>query len=107
MHGIDRALGGDLLFRGEQMFKLLRGRAKRPASYSFYVWENGRYIHVEGGQHDSDVDAASAAMGLTAATDDLRRPASLDAPHLHVIREDGVHILTLELNDEVSRAIAA
>jgi hypothetical protein len=89
------------------MFNRFRRRRKQPASYSFYVWEDGKYVHIEGGQHESDQDAASAAAELTSGSAAIQRPASLDAPHLHVVREDGVHILTLELPEDSRSPLAA
>jgi hypothetical protein len=89
------------------VIKRIRARLKTKASYSFYVWENGGYVHVEGGCHESNDDAASAAIELIGGSVSLQRPASLDAPHLHVVREDGVHILTLELPEQPGQSVAA
>jgi hypothetical protein len=77
-----------------------RRRRKQPASYNFYVWEDGKYIHSDGRQLDSEDEATSMAADLTDGSATLARPASLDIPHLHVIREDGVHILTLEVSPD-------
>lgn len=89
------------------MFQPFRARTRSKPVYSFYVWENGAYVYVEGGQFDSDRDAASAAKGLSPDSIIASRPATLDAAHLHVVREDGVHILTLELPEKCPQSIAA
>ena len=79
------------------MLRRLRGRSKSAAHYNFYVWEGGCYVQVDGGTHWSDGEAASLATAAHDARPLPERPLSLDQPHLHVVREDGVHILTLEL----------
>lgn len=89
------------------MFQPFRPRTRSKPVYSFYVWEDGAYIHVDGGQFDSDSEAASAAKGLSPEAIIATRPATLDAAHLHVVREDGVHILTLELPEKCPQSIAA
>lgn len=89
------------------MLQRIRARIKSKASYSFYVWEDGAYVHVDGGHYESDKEAASAAMGLSADPSIVSRPTTLDAAHLHVVREDGVHILTLELPEKSQQSIAA
>lgn len=89
------------------MFQRFRARVRRKPSYSFYIWENGAYVHMEGGQFESDTEAASAAKGLNPETIIGSRPATLDAAHLHVVREDGVHILTLELPEKSQQSVAA
>jgi hypothetical protein len=63
----------------------------------YYVWERGEYIHLHGGEFDSDEAAVAEGMRLSGGSPATERPASLDPPHLHVIRDDGVHILTLEI----------
>jgi hypothetical protein len=88
------------------VIKRFRARLSK-SNYSFYVWENGGYVHVDGGEHASNDEAASAAARLAGGLAELQRPASLDAPHIHIVREDGVHILTLELPNKVSRSAAA
>ena len=94
------------MFRGELVIKRFRARRQK-ASYSFYIWENGRYVHVEGGEYPNSDAAASAAAELTGGSLSLERPSSLDTPHLHVVRQDGMHILTLELPEQTARSIAA
>lgn len=88
------------------MFQRLRPHTRKKPSYSFYIWENGAYVHMEGGQFDTDSDAASAAKSLSPETVS-GRPATLEAAHLHVVREDGVHILTLELPEKPPQSVAA
>lgn len=85
------------------MLRRFRGRATNVAQYNFYVWEGGSYVQIDGGRHGSDHDAATLASEFKDRQALPDRPDSLDRPHLHVIREDGVHILTLEIS---SRAAA-
>jgi hypothetical protein len=78
------------------MFKRFRRPQVTSKRYNFYVWENGSYTSVNGKLFPTDEAAARQALRQV---DDgpIPRPASLDAPHLHVVREDGIHIITVEL----------
>ena len=81
---------------------MLRKRASRrqkPAQYQFYVWEGGTYAAADGGEFPSDREAiVEAQRQLQHGA--IKRPLSLDAPHLHVIRQDGIHVMTLELPEQ-------
>lgn len=79
------------------MLRRFKSRQNNSAQYNFYVWRGGSYIHIDGGVHASDGDAAVSAQAYQEALAVLDRPATLNVPHLHVIREDGIHILTLEV----------
>lgn len=81
------------------------GRQK-PTRYLFYIWEGGSYVAADAGEFPSDEDAIIQAK-KHAAPRPLQRPASLDAPHLHVIRQDGIHIITVELPERLEAAVAA
>ena len=82
------------------------GRKRRaPAHYRFYVWEGGSYVAASGGDFPSDQEAiVNARKHVAVGAGD--RPASLEAPHLHIIRQDGVHIMTVELAGEFEVAVA-
>ncbi|HUG46674.1 MAG TPA: hypothetical protein VMK31_09235 [Sphingomicrobium sp.] len=77
-----------------------RKRPPTTARYNFYVWQDGTYVHVEGGTFQNDSEATQCAETSHGARPLPERPLSLDTPHLHVVREDGVHIITLGLSDE-------
>ena len=86
---------------------LRRFRTQRPAPvrYSFYVWENGTYIQMNAGEFNNDWDATEAAQQHS-RIEIQSRPASLDSPHLHVVREDGVHIITVDLPERFATSVA-
>jgi hypothetical protein len=84
------------------VIKRFRARLRNRAGYSFYVWENGGYVQVDGVAGE-----AVAAPELIGGPVPLQRPASLDEPHLEVVRENGVHILTLEVPGETGQSVAA
>ena len=79
------------------MFKRIRRRKAPSRLYNFYVWENGRYVSVNGEQFVSDDAATQRAFSQVKHAVPPRRPTSLDAPHLHVVRADGIHVITIEM----------
>jgi hypothetical protein len=87
------------------VIKRFRARLRNRAGYSFYVWENGGYVQVEGGE--PAVGEGTAAPDLMSEPLSLQRPASLDQPRLEVVRKDGVQILTLEVPGETGQSVAA
>lgn len=75
---------------------LLKRRVPPSAGYSFYIWEDGQYRSISRSQLPDDNAAMSLARERVEGYAPIR-PSSLDAPHLHVVREDGVHIITVDL----------
>ena len=82
-----------------ELFQHFRTERHEPVRYSFYVWENGTYVQMNAGEYRNDWEATEAAQQHFNSWV-LKPSASLDAPHLHVVREDGVHIITLELPEQ-------
>lgn len=78
------------------MLRNFRQRRFAPAHYRFFVWEGGSYVAAYDAEFASDREAALEAERRL-PSERLARPASLDRPHMHVVRQDGVHIITLDL----------
>ena len=78
------------------MLRRFKQRPLASAHYHFYLWEGGAYVPAFSGEFPSDRDAIARAEHHVAA-EPLSRPETLDRPHLHVIRQDGIHIITLDL----------
>lgn len=76
------------------MLHRISQRRCESAHYRFFVWEGGGYVATFAGEFASDHAAVAEAQRHA---EPLARPESLDRPHLHVIRQDGVHIITLDL----------
>ena len=89
-----------------ELFRDFRTERHKPVRYSFYVWENGTYVQINTGEFKNDWDATEAAQKHSNSTI-LTGQASLDAPHLHVVREDGVHIVTLDLAERCPSPVTA
>ncbi|MFC7537251.1 hypothetical protein ACFQPG_07705 [Sphingomonas sp. GCM10030256] len=83
-----------------------RRRPSKPARYHFYVWEDGNYRPLSPCELPSDAAAADFARQQVGEGAPVR-PASLDAPHLHVVREDGVHIITVDLPERADTVTLA
>lgn len=86
---------------------LLRFKPRPAASahYRFFLWEGGSYVSAFTGEFRSDREAIAKAEHHVPAAP-LARPDSLDRPHLHVIRQDGIHIITLDLSGPAQRKAA-
>jgi len=87
------------------LFRPFRAHRQTPVRYSFYVWEDGNYVQVNAAEYKNDWDATEAAQQHS-NIEIQSRPASLDSPHLHVVREDGVHIITVDLPERFKPSIA-
>jgi hypothetical protein len=60
------------------------------------MWEDGQYRSISRSQLPND-DAAVSLARKRVEEFAPERPMSLDAPHVHVVRDDGVHIITVDL----------
>lgn len=80
------------------MLRRFKQRPPASAHYHFFRWEGGAYVPAFSGEFPSDHEAIARAEHH-ASPEQLARPESLDRPHLHVIRQDGIHIITLDLSE--------